>query len=121
VIRFGRAGWGAPEVKAFCARGDVRALYEKLQRQQQPASRVFVAEYRLDYLIHRYPKPYIALIDGLVMGGGVGISQGALLAVVGDKTIKATTRVGIRRGLKMSPKKGSRRSSAIPGAERDIR
>lgn len=60
--------------KAFCAGGDVRWLYEMgLQRQSQQMQ-FFWREYNLNYLIHSYPKPYIALMDGLTMGGGVGIS-----------------------------------------------
>lgn len=60
--------------KAFCAGGDVRGLYE-LGRQDSPDQMTFFKEeYRLNQLIHHYPKPYIALMDGITMGGGVGIS-----------------------------------------------
>lgn len=62
--------------KAFCAGGDIKQLY---QHRQQSGSAIelnqfFREEYQLNYLIHRYPKPFIALLDGITMGGGVGIS-----------------------------------------------
>jgi enoyl-CoA hydratase/carnithine racemase len=46
----------------------------------------FTEEYALNHLIHNYPKPYIAFMDGIVMGGGMGISQGASLRVVTERT-----------------------------------
>jgi enoyl-CoA hydratase/carnithine racemase len=52
-------------------------------------------EYPLDYLLHAYPKPYIALIDGIVMGGGMGISQGSPMRIVGDRTRMAMPEVAI--------------------------
>ena len=59
--------------KAFCAGGDIRWVYR--QRGQLRAQMdYFEHEYRLNALIHGYPKPYIALMDGYTMGGGVGIS-----------------------------------------------
>lgn len=64
--------------RAFCAGGDVRFLYEA-GRLGDVAARdaFFTEEYALDYAIFTYGKPYIALMDGIVMGGGMGISQGA--------------------------------------------
>lgn len=61
--------------KAFCAGGDVRWLYD-MGKQGNFAAQLsfFEEEYRLNRLIHHYPKPYIALMDGLTMGGGVGVS-----------------------------------------------
>jgi enoyl-CoA hydratase/carnithine racemase len=81
--------------KAFCAGGDIRALYKSYKENDSLHHDYFVAEYRLDYLTHRYPKPYIALMDGIVMGGGVGISQGACLRIAGDKTRFAMPETGI--------------------------
>ncbi len=49
----------------------------------------------MDYLLHAYPKPYIALIDGIVMGGGMGISQGSHLRIAGDRTRMAMPEVAI--------------------------
>lgn len=64
--------------RAFCAGGDVRFLYETVQRGDAVArDTFFIEEYRLNHVIFTYPKPYIALTNGVVMGGGVGISQGA--------------------------------------------
>ncbi|AJC21670.1 enoyl-CoA hydratase/isomerase family protein [Pandoraea pulmonicola] len=85
---------GAGE-KAFCAGGDVRALYDSRVNNTNEHQAFFVDEYRLDYLIHRYPKPYIALLDGIVMGGGMGVAQGAALRIVTDRTRLAMPETGI--------------------------
>jgi enoyl-CoA hydratase/carnithine racemase len=70
--------------KAFCAGGDLRAMYDN---RGSPANAHFMAtEYALDYRIHRYSKPIVAFIDGIVMGGGMGLAQGARLRIVGDRT-----------------------------------
>ena len=61
--------------KAFCAGGDIRKLYEQGRAGQLGEARDFWREeYTLNRLIKRYPKPYVALIHGIVMGGGVGLS-----------------------------------------------
>ncbi|MEE9452597.1 MAG: enoyl-CoA hydratase/isomerase family protein [Gammaproteobacteria bacterium] len=60
--------------KAFCAGGDVRAIYANKQRPHRELAQFFWHEYRLNRCIHHYSKPYIALLDGITMGGGVGIS-----------------------------------------------
>jgi enoyl-CoA hydratase len=65
-----RSGGG----KAFCAGGDVRSLYEMGKNSPENALQFFSNEYRLNTLIHQYKKPYIALMDGITMGGGVGVS-----------------------------------------------
>lgn len=85
---------GAGE-KAFCAGGDVRALYESFTTGGDLHSQFFPDEYRLDYLIHRYPKPCVALIDGICMGGGMGIAQAASFRIVTDRTRIAMPEVGI--------------------------
>jgi enoyl-CoA hydratase/carnithine racemase len=85
---------GAGE-KAFCAGGDIRAIYESYQRADSLHRDFFVTEYPLDYLLYSYPKPYIALIDGIVLGGGMGISQGSRLRIVGDRTRMAMPEVAI--------------------------
>ena len=64
---------GAGE-KAFCAGGDIRAIYNSARGDRQHAADFFRAEYRLNRAIHHFAKPYIALIDGITMGGGVGLS-----------------------------------------------
>lgn len=76
---------GAGE-RAFCAGGDIRALRASVEAGT-PMHREFMrAEYALDHRIHTYPKPIAALMDGIVMGGGMGIGQGAALRIVGDRT-----------------------------------
>ena len=88
--------------RAFCAGGDIRFLYESAQRGEHEARDVFFTEeYSLNHAIFTYPKPYIALMNGVVMGGGMGISQGAHrtggLRVVTDSTKMAMpeTRIGL--------------------------
>src|ERR1043165_1405074 len=81
--------------KAFCAGGDIRSLYESMRSNGTLHREFFAIEYRLDYLIHRYPKPYIAVMDGITMGGGMGISQGARARIASDRTRIAMPEVGI--------------------------
>jgi len=81
--------------KAFCAGGDIRALYQSFKDSGKLHHDFFVAEYSLDYLLHTYPKPYVALIDGITMGGGMGLAQGSTLRVVGERTRIAMPEVGI--------------------------
>jgi enoyl-CoA hydratase/carnithine racemase len=71
---------GAGE-KGFCAGGDVRELYHSVSRGDSDWRRFFADEYRLDYSLHVFPKPVVALMDGIVMGGGMGLAQGADLCV----------------------------------------
>ena len=72
--------------KAFCAGGDVRALYETFKAGKGGQNEFFEVEYALDYRIHTYPKTIVAVMDGIVMGGGMGISQGAAVRIVGERT-----------------------------------
>lgn len=74
--------------RAFCAGGDVRAVYRH-GRGSVLGYQFFWDEYRLDAAIAHYPKPYIALIDGIVMGGGVGISIHAPHRVITEKCLFA--------------------------------
>lgn len=71
--------------RAFCAGGDIREIYEDGTRDHTQTQRFFWHEYRLNYLIHTYPKPYIALLDGLTLGGGVGISLHASHCIATEK------------------------------------
>lgn len=64
---------GAGE-KAFCAGGDVRKVYETKHHPEAVGKQFFWDEYRLNHRIRHYPKPYIAFLDGITMGGGVGVS-----------------------------------------------
>jgi enoyl-CoA hydratase/carnithine racemase len=86
---------GAGE-KGFCAGGDVRALYQQATRGDDGWLRFFVDEYRLDYALHAFPKPVIALMDGITMGGGMGLAQGAALRVATERSRIAMpeTRIG---------------------------
>ena len=82
--------------KAFSAGGDIRALYELGRAGRQEEALTFWRdEYPLNVLIKRYPKPYIALIDGIVMGGGVGVSVHGSHRVAGDRYLFAMPEVGI--------------------------
>jgi len=83
---------GAGE-KAFCAGGDIRALYDG--RGTAVTADFFRSEYRLNHRIFHYPKPYIALMDGITMGGGVGVSVHARHRVVCEATMLAMPETGI--------------------------
>lgn len=72
--------------KAFCAGGDIRSLYESYKSGQNQHQTFFVEEYALDLAIHDYRKPVLALMDGLVLGGGMGLVQGADLRVVTERS-----------------------------------
>lgn len=67
---------------AFCAGGDIRFFHQAALAGDPRLEDFFTEEYTLDHLIHTYPKPTIALMDGIVMGGGMGLSQGAAVRVV---------------------------------------
>ena len=86
---------GAGE-RAFCAGGDIRWLYERGLAGDHDAQLAFWREeYTLNARIKRYPKPYVALIDGIVMGGGVGLSIHGSHRVVTEKAVFAMPEVGI--------------------------
>jgi len=88
---------GAGE-RAFCAGGDVRAVYEAGRRisgdPDLPAV-FFREEYELIRSIHRFPKPYIAVIDGITMGGGAGISVNGAYRVATERTLFAMPETAI--------------------------
>jgi enoyl-CoA hydratase/carnithine racemase len=79
----------------FCAGGDIRFFHQAALSGDPRLEDFFTEEYRLNHLIHTYPKPYIAFMDGVVMGGGMGISQGASLRVVTQRTKMAMPETGI--------------------------
>ena len=86
---------GAGE-RGFCAGGDIRALYEAARAGDvDPAAIFFAREYRLNARIARFPKPYVALMDGITMGGGVGLSAHGLHRVATERTTLAMPEVGI--------------------------
>src|SRR5262245_7937903 len=82
--------------RAFSAGGDIRALYELGRAGRHgEALQFWRDEYMLNTLIKRYPKPYVALIDGIVMGGGVGVSVHGSHRVARDRFEFAMPEVGI--------------------------
>ncbi|MDT5225683.1 MAG: enoyl-CoA hydratase [Mycobacterium sp.] len=85
---------GAGE-RGLCAGGDVVALYHSARKDGVDARRFWRDEYLLNGLVGRFAKPYVALMDGIVMGGGVGISAHANTRVVTDTAKVAFPEVGI--------------------------
>jgi enoyl-CoA hydratase len=81
--------------KGFCAGGDILMLHNSGKAGGEDAWRFWHDEYQLNTLIQNYPKPYIALIDGITMGGGVGISVHGSHRVAGDRTMFAMPETGI--------------------------
>jgi enoyl-CoA hydratase len=85
---------GAGE-RGLCAGGDVVALYHSARADGVEARRFWFDEYRLNARIGRYPKPYVACMDGIVMGGGVGVSAHGSVRVVTETSKIAFPEVGI--------------------------
>lgn len=86
---------GAGE-RAFCAGGDVRRLHDAMKEQKSDECLdFFISEYQLDYAIHRYPKPIIVWGDRIVMGGGIGIMNGASHRIVTERSTLAMPEVTI--------------------------
>lgn len=82
--------------RAFCAGGDIRAIVETLRRDGvDGAVRFFFDEYRMNWRVRTFPKPYVALMDGITMGGGVGISVHGSRRIVTDRTVLAMPETGI--------------------------
>jgi enoyl-CoA hydratase/carnithine racemase len=88
--------------RAFCAGGDIRFFYDVGTVTPKGGSALledfFTEEYALNHLIHFYPKPYIAILNGVVMGGGMGIAQAGpanRLRIVTEKTKMAMPEVNI--------------------------
>lgn len=82
--------------RAFCAGGDIRHVADAVQSGHvELITPFFAAEYRLNWRIKHYPKPYIALIDGIVMGGGVGVSVHGRSRVVTENAVFAMPETGI--------------------------
>lgn len=86
---------GAGE-KAFCAGGDIRGLREMFLAGTGAHRHFFEVEYSVDHRIHTWPKPVVAILDGIAMGGGMGLAQGAALRIGGPRTRIAMpeTRIG---------------------------
>jgi enoyl-CoA hydratase/carnithine racemase len=80
---------------SFCAGGDIRYFHQAILAGDPSLEDFFTEEYQLNHLIHTYPKPYIAFMDGIVFGGGMGISQGASHRIVTERTKMAMPETGI--------------------------
>lgn len=87
----------ADSEKAFCAGGDVKTLALELKRDPDTTfgREFFTTEYFIDYLIHVYSKPILCWADGIAMGGGIGIMNGASHRVVTERTVMAMPENGI--------------------------
>lgn len=88
--------------RAFCAGGDLHSIYDSILKNETGHAwdnaytrRFFDIEYRLDYLIHDYPKPILCWGNGIVMGGGVGLMAGASHRVVSETTRFAMPEISI--------------------------
>ena len=81
--------------RAFAAGGDIRALYDAGRADGRRNFHFFADEYRVNTKIKRYPKPYVALMDGIVMGGGVGVSIHGRLRIATERTMFAMPETGI--------------------------
>jgi enoyl-CoA hydratase len=93
VVRVVVTGAGG---RAFCAGGDIRLLYEQGKTGDHAAQLAFWREeYILNQRIKRYTKPYVSLIDGIVMGGGVGLSAHGSHIVISERYVFAMPEVGI--------------------------
>ena len=82
--------------RAFCAGGDVRAMREAvLAEQYNLVEQFFAQEYALNLLIARYPKPYVALVDGICMGGGMGLAIHGTIRVASENALFAMPETAI--------------------------
>ena len=85
---------GAGE-RGLCAGGDIRAIHDDARAGGSASAAFWRDEYRLNARIARYPKPYVALMDGIVMGGGVGVSAHGSVRVVTERSRVAMPETGI--------------------------
>ncbi|MGE4481813.1 enoyl-CoA hydratase/isomerase family protein [Acidocella sp.] len=81
--------------RGLCAGGDIRALYEHRASGQSFGMAFFRDEYRMNAQISAFPKPYIAFMDGITMGGGVGVSAHGSVRIVTERTRLAMPETGI--------------------------
>lgn len=85
----------AAGTRGFCAGGDIRLIADSGAEGGEKAAEFFTIEYRLNALIHSYPKPYVAIIDGVTMGGGVGIAVHGSHRIATENTTFAMPESGI--------------------------
>ncbi|WP_372707177.1 enoyl-CoA hydratase/isomerase family protein [Brevundimonas sp.] len=81
--------------RGFCAGGDIRMIAESGAGDASEAKAFFDIEYKLNHLLFEYPKPVTAIVDGIVMGGGVGISEPAEVRIATERTTYAMPETGI--------------------------
>ena len=93
----GRPGTPESLFGGFCAGGDIRFFHQAALAGDAALDEFFTEEYQLNHLIQTYAKPYIAFMDGVVMGGGMGLSQGARVRIVteGTKMAMPETHIGL--------------------------
>lgn len=91
------AAEGKPAVTHFCAGGDIRYLHDAALAGDFGVDDFFTEEYALDHFIHTFPKPTIAWMEGITMGGGMGLAQGCKLRVATETLRMAMpeTRIGL--------------------------
>jgi len=85
----------AEGTRGFCAGGDIRVLAESGKTDGAAAREFFLTEYQLNHLLFMYPKPVVAIMDGVTMGGGVGISMPARFRIATERTTYAMPETGI--------------------------
>lgn len=100
------------EGRGFCAGGDIRSIAESAAADRVAARAFFLEEYRLNHLLFAFAKPIVAFMDGITMGGGVGISQPCRYRIVTERTAYAMPETGI--GL-FTDVGGGRYLSRLPG------
>lgn len=81
--------------RGFCAGGDIRMLAESGARDGAEARKFFHTEYRLNHLLFSYPKPVVTVMDGVTMGGGVGLAMPSAVRIASERTTYAMPETGI--------------------------
>jgi enoyl-CoA hydratase len=81
--------------RGLCAGGDIRAIHDLGKAKDPEVTRFWREEFPVNYTIARYPKPYVALMDGIVMGGGVGVASHGAHRIVTERTRLAMPETGI--------------------------
>src|SRR5699024_521984 len=76
------------EEKGFCAGGDMKTLYDAGKKGEavEQGEQFFTLEYEVDEMVYQFNKPIVACLDGIVMGGGVGLAYGASNRIVTERT-----------------------------------
>jgi len=93
--KVGRPGTTEALFGGFSAGGDIRYFHQAILANDSSLDDFFTEEYQLNHLIHQYRKPFVAFMDGVVMGGGMGVSQGASLRIVTEHTRMAMPETNI--------------------------